>query len=159
MVVVATRIMASLLALLAAANIARTVAFVADVWFDPANPFARYYADGWIRMILGAGIAVDLLVMALFVAAAWRWHHDEHGTHSATRMWPAAVAVGLLPGLEVLRAATFYYGEVADKQALWLAGNHFGAIGSVLALVIAISLLILRRGRSGSEELMRPKRA
>jgi hypothetical protein len=113
------------------------------------HPFGAYYADPIVRAILVSAVAVDLLLLALFGGLVRRWYSEQSVNQQLQRLYVVALVAALLPVFEIARASTFYYGEIGDKQDLWLSANHFGLLGT--ALLFTIAGLELLRQRDASE--------
>ena len=113
------------------------------------HPFRAYYADPVVPAILVSALSVDLVLLTLFGGLVRRWYSEQDDNRHLQRMHAVALVAAILPVLEIARASTLYYGEVGDKQDLWLSANHFGLLGTAVLITIAGLELLRQRRTSG----------
>jgi hypothetical protein len=99
------------------------------------DAYADYYHNHVIRWLQVVASGVDLSV--LLVAACWRWKRLPQWS-AALPFSVLAVAGAWLTWFELWYGATFYYGEVRDKQGLPYNVNNFGVLGSFVFLAYLV---------------------
>lgn len=111
------------------------------------EPYADYYHNVGVRLIILSALGTDLLII-LVVFLSYRELPAKQSLVSALLV--LSVVGAILSWTELWYGSTFYYGEVRDKQGLPFEVNNFGPIGSFIFLTYAlwrISLLPDRNSR------------
>ena len=110
---------------------------------EKGNPFFSYMQNDVIRTIYHVSVILEFFVAISSVLIAFKIEQNL----SWRFLFPVitiSIMISFLIWYELYFGSTFYYGEVSDKQSLFISTNSFGVYGSTVYLNYALILGIFK---------------